>query len=198
MAKGNGKNGSNGKGVKKDVKLKQRTTVPEVVEEDPKRERLLRNYENLGRRSTTLPETYIGLGNKDPFVVLTKLVQLGLTNKEIAEVYGLTEQDFASFLAKNEQVRNIITQTRMRPNFLVESALFKRAVGFRAQEVTFQEDKPIKVLVREVFPDVTAQIFWLKNRDPERWKDVMDINISLRDRMARAHAAKNSKEDYDD
>jgi len=138
------------------------------------------------------------LGNKDPFVVLTKLVQLGLTNKEIAEVYGLTEQDFASFLAKNEQVRNIITQTRMRPNFLVESALFKRAVGFRAQEVTFQEDKPIKVLVREVFPDVTAQIFWLKNRDPERWKDVMDINISLRDRMARAHAAKNSKEDYDD
>jgi len=37
--------------------------------------------------------------------------------------------------------------------------------------------------IKKVLPDVTALIFWLKNRDPERWRDVhksfIDANIDL-------------------
>lgn len=32
--------------------------------------------------------------------------------------------------------------------------------------------------VKEVVPDTTAQIFWLKNRRPDRWRDKRDINMS--------------------
>lgn len=31
---------------------------------------------------------------------------------------------------------------------------------------------------KEVAPDTTAQIFWLKNRNPEYWKDKQDVSIS--------------------
>ena len=30
----------------------------------------------------------------------------------------------------------------------------------------------------ELAPDVTACIFWLKNRDPEHWKDKHDVDLS--------------------
>jgi len=30
-----------------------------------------------------------------------------------------------------------------------------------------------------VIPDVTAQIFWSKNRQPERWRDVQRIDASM-------------------
>ena len=36
----------------------------------------------------------------------------------------------------------------------------------------------IKKLKKHIPPDVTAQIFWLKNRDPERWRDKQEIQHS--------------------
>lgn len=35
-----------------------------------------------------------------------------------------------------------------------------------------------KVVTKEVQPDTTAQIFWLKNRKPQQWRDRQDINHS--------------------
>lgn len=32
--------------------------------------------------------------------------------------------------------------------------------------------------VKEVEPDTTAQIFWLKNRKPDKWRDKQDVQIS--------------------
>ncbi len=35
-----------------------------------------------------------------------------------------------------------------------------------------------KEVTKEVVPDTTAQIFWLKNRKPEQWRDKQDVQIS--------------------
>lgn len=35
-----------------------------------------------------------------------------------------------------------------------------------------------KEVVKEVVPDTTAQIFWLKNRKPAQWRDKQDIEHS--------------------
>ena len=32
-------------------------------------------------------------------------------------------------------------------------------------------------VTREVLPDTTAQIFWLKNRRPDRWRDKRDLGV---------------------
>ena len=36
--------------------------------------------------------------------------------------------------------------------------------------------KKIRVTTREVIPDVRAQIFWLKNRRPDLWRDKQEID----------------------
>jgi len=45
---------------------------------------------------------------------------------------------------------------------IVEDALFKNACGYKKNDGT------------EVPPNTTAQIFWLKNRAGDRWRDVQD------------------------
>ena len=34
-----------------------------------------------------------------------------------------------------------------------------------------------KEVVKEVSPDTTAQIFWLKNRKPDVWRDKRDVGV---------------------
>lgn len=81
----------------------------------------------------------------------------------------------------------------------MENALLKSAIGYY---VTVKE--PIKVRVEKqkvgegkiveerieyaekqiyVPPQTTAQIFWLKNRKPEQWKDKREQSISTKDGM---------------
>ena len=35
-----------------------------------------------------------------------------------------------------------------------------------------------KVVKKEVVPDTAAQIFWLKNRKPEAWRDKQNLEVS--------------------
>lgn len=125
----------------------------------------------------------------DPLEMLGKLVRLGLTNKELAEFYGVSETTFRDFMARNDEIRILVEVERSRPNHLVEQALFKRAVGYHSKELTFQDGRPTKFVIKEVFPDVTAQIFYLKNRVPERWRDSIEHKHTLRDRMAMIRGA---------
>jgi len=69
---------------------------------------------------------------------------------------------------------------------LVEKALFRRAKGFQYYETTItpgkdkeDEDKTKKVK-KTVIPDVSACIFWLKNRLPDKWRDPKDIDNETR------------------
>lgn len=64
-------------------------------------------------------------------------------------------------------------------DFEVESALLKRARGYEYEETTTEiyempdgtKRKHVKKTTRLVVPDVTAQIYWLNNRRPDRWRN---------------------------
>ena len=68
----------------------------------------------------------------------------------------------------------------------VENALLKRALGYEYEEVKqiIEKDekgkdrKRIEKTVKQVAPDTTAQIFWLKNRKPDEWRDRQNIEHS--------------------
>lgn len=36
-----------------------------------------------------------------------------------------------------------------------------------------------KIVTKQVIPDTTAQIFWLKNRKPQAWRDKQDVNANV-------------------
>lgn len=56
----------------------------------------------------------------------------------------------------------------------MENALYKRALGYDAEETKVEVEngkKKITRVTKHVPPDVTAAIFWLKNRKPGAWRD---------------------------
>lgn len=74
----------------------------------------------------------------------------------------------------------------------VENALLKRALGYsyvetiREQVIDYDKTTGLPVgshleikkeITKEVVPDTTAQIFWLKNRRPEEWRDKRDVAV---------------------
>jgi hypothetical protein len=66
----------------------------------------------------------------------------------------------------------------------VERSLYERAVGYNYEATKIfmpaGRDKPVYApYIEHVPPDVTAGIFWLKNRDPQNWRDQQNIEHTL-------------------
>jgi hypothetical protein len=67
---------------------------------------------------------------------------------------------------------------------ITSRSLYERANGYNYEAVKIfmpaGAKQPVVVhYVEHMPPDVTAGIFWLKNRDPENWRDVQNVNHVL-------------------
>ena len=112
---------------------------------------------------------------------------------------GLTDEQ----IAKNMKI-NVATLYRYKQNYCeicealkkgkdvvdieVENSLLKRARGCtvveETQELMINPDTgkreliTTKKVIKEIPPDTTAQIFWLKNRRPDLWRDKQSMELS--------------------
>jgi hypothetical protein len=76
------------------------------------------------------------------------------------------------------------TTRRAKRGSRVERSLYQRGVGYSYDAVKIfmpaGAKKPVYAsYVEHVPPDLTAQIFWLKNRDPARWRDAWQIEAAV-------------------
>lgn len=100
----------------------------------------------------------------------------GLTDEEIANKLGISTSTFYEYIKTYAEFSETLKAGKEVADYAVESALYQRAVGYSYQEVTEVPDKEgkvhvVKIVTKEVVPDTTAQIFWLKNRQPGKWRD---------------------------
>jgi hypothetical protein len=74
----------------------------------------------------------------------------------------------------NEQFLHALKGGKDSADDRVERSLYQRAVGYTYDAVHFSsfQGNVTETPYREhVAPDVVAQIFWLKNRRPDQWRD---------------------------
>lgn len=100
----------------------------------------------------------------------------GLTEVEIAAELGINPSTLTRWKQRHPELVEALKESRDFVDSLVEDALLKRALGYEYEEVKMivtQDGKTrrIEKTKKVVLPDVTAQIFWLKNRQPEKWRD---------------------------
>lgn len=99
----------------------------------------------------------------------------GLTDKQIAYNIGITEQTLNVWKKQFPSISESLKKGKEVVDRIVENALLKRALGYKYEEVKTKTEMGIVTevtkTVKEVVPDVTAQIFWLKNRKPAYWRD---------------------------
>lgn len=132
---------------------------------------------------------------------LKVLALKGFTDKEIASFFSITEQTLNNYKQKNEKFFEALKDWKIEADAKVERSLYQRAIGYEYDEVTYEKSKTgglgikltdgevssikhedtykTKITTKQVVPDVTAQIFWLKNRKKEEWRDKHEIEGTL-------------------
>lgn len=108
------------------------------------------------------------------------LSRRGLTHEEVAREMGISEPTLRKWQREHAEFFSAIKETKSEADSQVEASLFRRAVGYEIEEVRVVGQpeaggtKTLRVekVKKQVPPDVTAMIFWLKNRRPDLWRDV--------------------------
>ncbi len=95
----------------------------------------------------------------------------GLTDEQIAQNMGIAYSTLRSWRDKFSAISAVLKKGKEVVDRQVENALLKRALGYSYNEITYEGGIETKRVVKEVVPDTTAQIFWLKNRKPDKWRD---------------------------
>lgn len=106
----------------------------------------------------------------------------GLTDEQIAHNMGINIATLYRWKEKYCDICESLKRGKDVVDRQVENALLKRALGYEYEEVKEKFECGVMtertVTKKEVIPDVTAQIFWLKNRKRETWADRQNIEIS--------------------
>ena len=102
----------------------------------------------------------------------------GLTDDQIAKNIGVSVSTLNNWKIKYVEILESLKRGKEVVDRQVENALLKRALGYTYEEITYEGGVETKRVVKEVVPDTTAQIFWLKNRKRETWTDRQNIEIS--------------------
>lgn len=116
----------------------------------------------------------------------------GLTDEQLASNMGVSRSTLAEWKKKYQDISDTLKRGKEIVDIQVENALLKRALGYKYTEITKERTVELdprtgepeykmvvtKEVVKEVQGDVTAQIFWLKNRKPIEWRDKRDVEIS--------------------
>lgn len=99
----------------------------------------------------------------------------GKTDKQIAEKLGVTEQTINNWKHAAPQFFESLKAEKEKADAAVEKALYQRAIGYTCKDTKFATHEGMitdeKEYDKHYPPDVVAQIFWLKNRQPKKWRE---------------------------
>ena len=123
---------------------------------------------------------------KDKLILIQGMARNGLTQQQIADNLGINVDTLIEYKKKYTDFSEALKKGKEVVDIEVENALLKRALGYKYDEVTYENGVETKRVTKEVQPDTTAQIFWLKNRKPNNWKDRVETD---EDKEAVANAS---------
>lgn len=102
----------------------------------------------------------------------------GLTDEQIAHNMGIARGTIYDWKKNHSDISNALKRGKEVVDREVENALEKAAVGYWVEETkTYIEEvdgrkkKKIEKNKKWIPANTTAQIYWLKNRKPEQWRD---------------------------
>lgn len=125
----------------------------------------------------------------DNLIKLEGWARNGLTDEQIANNIGINRTTLYAWKAKYTDFSNALKRGKEVIDIMVENALLKSAMGYRYDEVVKEriynpetgesEIVEVKRTTKDVAPNSTSLIFWLKNRRPADWRDTKNIDAAV-------------------
>lgn len=101
----------------------------------------------------------------------------------MADFFGVSESTINNWKQEHPEFLESLKRGKLEADATVADSLFRRANGWEHDAVKIVADAKtgdsLLVPYVEHYPgDTTAQIFWLKNRRPDLWRDKQNIEHS--------------------
>lgn len=129
-----------------------------------------------GGRPTEYRRAYIRIAKK--------MCELGATDVEIADALDISVQTLYHWKLKHKEFCLALKVSKTIADERVERSLYMRAMGYTYDSIHFSSFQGLvtETPYREhVPPDPTSMIFWLKNRQPEKWRDRQNLEHTGKD-----------------
>lgn len=115
-----------------------------------------------------------------------KLCQLGATDQELADFFDVDARTIYRWKHDHDDFCQALKAGKDVADERVERSLYQRAIGYEQDEVKIfmpaNSPAPIYAPYRaKVAPDVTAAIFWLKNRRKDDWREKQEVDHTSSD-----------------
>lgn len=117
--------------------------------------------------------------DKSKLEMIKKILEVtGATDKQLAQILDVTEQTINNWKHKFPQFFESLKEAKAVADKRVEDALYKCATGYRENSERLTKDGDVVSVEEYYSPNTTAQIFWLKNRQPTKWRDKQELEHS--------------------
>ena len=110
-----------------------------------------------------------------------KICLLGATDKKLADFFEVSEVTINAWKKKYPEFLKSIKESKDIADGNVAKSLYERANGYSHPDVHIGNYKGMPIItdiIKHYPPDATSMIFWLKNRQPEKFRDKQDIEHS--------------------
>lgn len=103
-----------------------------------------------------------------------KLCKKGFIDTEIADFFEVALSTLNKWKLDHKEFSESLKRGKVHSDSAVVDALYGRALGYEFKETKVEIDAENKekttTTTKQMAGDTTAQIFWLKNRQPEQWR----------------------------
>ncbi|WP_292210624.1 helix-turn-helix domain-containing protein [Mesorhizobium sp.] len=116
-----------------------------------------------------------------------KLCALGATDKELADFFGVATSTIYLWRNLHVEFSEAVIAGKESADARVERALYNRAVGytFESEKVFQAQGEIIRAdILEHVPPDPAAAMNWLKNRQPNRWRDKQEVEHNVSNELS--------------
>ena len=115
-----------------------------------------------------------------------QLALLGLTDEQMAAVFNVSRSTFNKWQKEFPEFSDTVRRGKILADATVAASFYKRATGYEYPSekiVTLSIGNGESVVERVpitavVLPDPGAALNWLKNRQPDKWRDKQDVALS--------------------
>lgn len=118
---------------------------------------------------------YVEWLEEEKLLILEGWARDGLSEEQIAHNMGIASSTLRDWKNKHSAISAALKKGKEVADRVIENALYKSALGYDVEEWEDKLDASGNVhrlyKKRHIPMSNTAQIFWLKNRRPEQWRD---------------------------
>jgi hypothetical protein len=116
-----------------------------------------------------------------------KLCELGATDPQLADFFQVSLSTVSLWKTVHRDFSEALKAGKEIADEMVERSLYQRAIGYTHDEddiraVSVGGNAGSEIVITQTRkhypPDAVAAIFWLKNRRPDRWRDIKAVELT--------------------